>query len=278
MNNAKQIWQETTKELQKVYDRREAENIAYVLLEDLFEIKQGDVLMGEGISIDQDLLSKCLMRLLEHEPIQYVTGWADFFGRKFKIQPGALIPRPETEELCELIIKNNVLEKPRILDVGTGSGCIAITLAVETKGVVFGIDISDDALKTARANASLLNASVRFERDDMLKEKFPFVNMDILVSNPPYIPASDKVNMHKNVLMYEPDSALFVPDSDPLLFYRVIAEKGIDTLKKGGKLYFEIHERYGKELCKLLEKIGYSNIVVYEDMQGKDRMVGAIKA
>ncbi len=278
MKNVKQIWEETAKQLEKVYDLKEAENVSHLLLEDAFGIKKVDILASENKPLDENLLYQSIERLLQYEPIQYVTGFADFYGRKFRIRQGALIPRPETEELCELIINDNDLENPRIFDVGVGSGCIAITLALEIKSEVFGTDVSKHALSIAKENASTFEVAIEFEKSDVLKERLPFKDLDILVSNPPYIPVSDKSNMHENVLQHEPDLALFVPNDDPLLFYRMISEKGKNALKNGGKLYFEIHERYGIETCKLLESIGYSKVLIHTDMQGKNRMISAINS
>ncbi len=271
----KQIWQETAKLLEKVYDPQEAENVTYLLLEDVFKITRTDILAGDMQELNEHKLYVLTKRLLDHEPIQYVTGIADFYERKFHLTPGALIPRPETEELCELIIRENELEKPEILDVGTGSGCIAITLALNLKAATFGTDVSDEALIIASRNADILSANVSFKKNDVLKEDLPVKSLDILVSNPPYIPFKDRLMMQKNVLDFEPQQALFVPDDDPILFYKAIADKGIEGLKTGGKLYFEIHEQYGNEVKAYLESVGYSNVLIYQDMQGKDRMISA---
>ncbi|NQZ76843.1 MAG: peptide chain release factor N(5)-glutamine methyltransferase [Ekhidna sp.] len=277
MQDVKVLWQETTKTLQKVYDSAEADNISCFLLEDVFGISKADILVAEKKAVDLDLLSSLLERLLLSEPLQYVTGRCDFYGRIFKIRKGALIPRPETEELCQLIIWENDLERPRILDVGTGSGCIAITLALETGGEVFGLDISKEALTVARENSDLLGAEVLFSESDILTNPLPVDELDILVSNPPYIPFQDQKNMRANVLEYEPKKALFVPDEDPLIFYRAIAKYGTKSLRKKGKLYFEIHEEFSKKTSDLLSDLGYSKIEVHQDMQGKDRMISAVR-
>lgn len=276
MKNMKQIWQETAKQLEKVYDQREAGNISYLLLEDLFDVPRASILSAESLDIDHAKLMQAIDRLLNHEPLQYVTGVADFYGWKFRMAPGVLIPRPETEELVNLIVKENRIEKPKVLDVGVGSGCIAIALALELKGEVFGTDISEEALSIARSNAGRLNVNVDFIQSDVLLDHMPVNELDILVSNPPYIPQKEFEEMAKNVTDYEPELALFVSDGDPLIFYKRIAEKGLKSLKRGGKLYFEIHERFGSEVKTNLEKAGYSDVVVHKDMQGKDRMVSAI--
>lgn len=278
MQNVKQIWQETAKQLQKVYDKRESENIAYLLFEDLLGVDRPTILAESYSGLDTGKLDGAIRRLLNYEPIQYVTGIADFYGRKFEIASGALIPRPETEELVSMIVRENAVEKPKILDVGVGSGCIAIILSLEIKGEVFGTDVSVDALKIAKRNAQRLGATVSFYEQDILKKGILKQNLDIIVSNPPYIPEKEKGFMHSNVLRYEPKQALFVPDDDPILFYQRIAEEGLTSLKQGGKLYFEIHENFGKEVQEYLIQLGYMEVSIHQDMQGKDRMISAINS
>lgn len=277
MKNVKQIWQETAKQLEKVYDQREAGNISYLLLEDLFDVSRASILSAEFLNVDHAKLQQSIDRLLNHEPLQYVTGVADFYGRRFRVAPGSLIPRPETEELVDLIVKENQIEKPKVLDVGVGSGCIAIALALELKGEVFGTDISEEALSIARSNADRLNAKVDFIQSDILLENVPVNELDILVSNPPYIPQRELFQMSKNVTEFEPRLALFVPDNDPLIFYKRIAEEGLKSLKKGGRLYFEIHENFSLEVKSHLQSTGYTEVIIHQDMQGKDRMVCATR-
>ncbi len=278
MENLRQIWEETSKQLEKVYDRREAESISCILIEDLFGINKVDILTSEPSPFKKEELERYIQRLLQNEPIQYVTGLAHFYGRIFKIKPKTLIPRPETEELCDLILEENTIENPEILEVGVGSGCIGITLALEANGKAYGTDVSNEALEISKLNAHLLEANITFVKSDILTEELPVTDLDILVSNPPYIPEQDKEKMHENVLRYEPDLALFVPNDDPLIFYRSIAERGLYALKKNGKLYFEIHERYGEDVQRLLESLGYKHVIVHKDMQGKERMVSAINS
>ncbi len=272
---AQQIWEETTKKLQKVYDRREAENITYQLLADLFGILKTDILLNEQKKLDQDLLKSSVTKLLNSQPVQYVTGSTYFYGRQFQLEPGVLIPRPETEELVDLIIKGVSKEEPRILEVGVGSGCIAVTLSLEVGGKIYGTDVSDQALQMAEVNNHHHSGSVTLLAHDILKEELPVSELDFLVSNPPYIPISEKKKMHANVLNFEPEIALFVPDEDPLLFYRRIAIEGRRVLNDHGKLYFEIHENLGDEVTRLLSESGYTSVMVIQDMQGKDRMVVA---
>ncbi|MEO9872474.1 peptide chain release factor N(5)-glutamine methyltransferase [Ekhidna sp.] len=275
MQNVKQIWQETAKRLEKIYDRREAESITYLLLEDVFNIKLADVIAEESRGLDSEKLEELIGRLLNHEPIQYVTEVADFYGRKFKISPGALIPRPETEELIELIVHKNELEKPRILDIGVGSGCIGISLSLEIGGIVYGTDTSKGAIQIAQENAKRLNAEITVFQHDVLKDELLQSELDILVSNPPYIPEEDREHMNKNVLQHEPNIALFVPDSDPIVFYKRIATIGLISLKDGGKIYFEIHENFGKDVQDYLISLGYVDVAIHQDMQKKDRMISA---
>lgn len=226
---------------------------------------------------EKDLPEKLIAdfeRLKTGEPIQYILGKGPFYGREFIVTPDTLIPRNETEELVHLIIKENPKPKLRILDVGTGTGCIPISLALELKEPeVYGIDISEEALKIASLNAENLKAKVNFEKCDILTQVPKTRILDILVSNPPYIPIEEKGLMHRNVIDFEPELALFVTDEDPLIFYQKIAEKGKDLLKPGGKLYFEINERYGLLVSELLKILGYQSVKVHKDLNGKDRIV-----
>jgi release factor glutamine methyltransferase len=213
-------------------------------------------------------------KLKTGEPIQYILGKGPFYGREFLVNEHTLIPRNETEELVHLILHQNPQPGLKILDIGTGTGCIPITLDLELKGAtIYGLDVSEKALEIARKNDELLYSNVKFLQADILQEMPELPILDVLVSNPPYIPISEKSKMHRNVLNYEPHLALFVPDEDPLIFYQVIAEKGKKLLKAGGKIYFEINERLGKEVLNLLLSFGYKNVRVIQDMNGKDRIV-----
>lgn len=259
------------------YDPGEAENLVYWLLEHHLGIKRVDaMLLVEEEELSKDLL-KCFDRLKTGEPIQYILQKAPFYGREFLVSPDTLIPRNETEELVHLIIKENKAAGLKILDIGTGSGCIPVTLALEmNKPDVHALDISEPALRIASENAKLLQAKVDFQLCDILHQSPDIVDLDILVSNPPYVLESDKSQMHTNVLAYEPWVALFVPDEDPLLFYRTIAEKGKQLLRPGGKIYFEIHETKGKSIRELLVDLGYLHVKVLKDLNGKDRISSAV--
>lgn len=260
-----------------LYESQEAQNLVEWLLEHHLGLRRVDMMhfLNER-DLPQALLDD-FSRLKMGEPIQQIIGKGPFYGREFLVNKDTLIPRNETEELVHLIIKENPQPGLNILDVGTGTGCIPITLSLEMKEPrVYATDISAEALEIAKKNAELLHAKVQFFRSDILNENIPLDQLDILVSNPPYIPNQEKSEMHRNVVDYEPELALFVPDSDPLLFYRKIAEKGKVALKPGGKLYFEIHENYGKEVQNLLLKTGYSKVQIIQDLNGKDRIVKAL--
>jgi release factor glutamine methyltransferase len=189
-----------------------------------------------------------------------------------------LIPRPETEFLVEEVLKSTSNTPGKILDIGTGSGCIAITLAKNLpQKTVIAFDISDDALQVASKNAKQLGANVTFHHVDILTSEIDFQELEFIVSNPPYVAASEKHAMNRNVLDHEPHLALFVPDSDPLIFYKVIAQKGLSALKSGGRIVVEINERFGKEVCDIFVQTGFTNARVIKDLQNKDRIVSVIK-
>jgi release factor glutamine methyltransferase len=220
-------------------------------------------------------LEEIIQELQKYKPLQYVLGETEFYGLLFKVGPGILIPRPETEELVEWIVsESHKAGTQRILDIGTGSGCIAVALArTMDSAVVDALDISEDALKYARQNADINNCKINFYRKDIFSsEKMSPRTYDIIVSNPPYIPESDKFAIHPNVLEYEPQIALFVPDSDPLLFYKRIMDIALIIGKDGCNVYFEIHESFGNQIQKLFEMKGFEAISVRKDIHGKDRM------
>ncbi len=259
------------------YSIEEAENLINWLLEHHLGLKRVDMMhfleekdLPEALKLDFE-------KLKIGEPIQYVLGKGPFYGRDFLVNEHTLIPRNETEELVHLIIKENPQTGLKILDIGTGTGCISISLDLEMKSPeVYGIDISEQALTVAQKNGEALKSNVTFLKCDILNEMSNVPKLDILLSNPPYIPESDKSEMHRNVLDFEPGLALFVPDQDPLLFYRVIGEKGKQLLKPGGKLYFEIHEKFGLEVAELLTSLGYKEVKVIKDLNGKDRIISAV--
>lgn len=232
---------------------------------------------------EKERIHEIVGRLQRMEPIQYVLGTADFFSLLFEVNPSVLIPRPETEELVDRILAETPAPRAariRVLDVGTGSGCIAIALKKHLLcASVTGLDVSDEALQVARRNARRNNVAVTFLQADILqpeeaKRAVP-VMQDVIVSNPPYVREVEKLSMERNVLEYEPSLALFVPNEDPQLFYRQIARFGRERLKKHGRLYFEINAAYGERTVRLLEAEGYTNVKLYQDLAGRDRIVRA---
>ncbi len=243
-------------------------------------LSKSEMILNPNLEISESELLKFLYgikQLNKNRPVQYVAGKTWFYDLEIKVREGVLIPRPETEELVHWIV-NDSKSPLAILDVGTGSGCIPLAIKNKLRdSVVYGFDISQQALNVARENADLLDLDIQFTVFDILNWKsFPQENrFDVIVSNPPYIPVSDKKKMHKNVLDYEPDLALFVPNNDPLVFYKSIAEFAYLNLNPFGKLFLEIHESYGSEIIEMLKYSGFSNIELRKDLQGKNRMVKA---
>lgn len=228
---------------------------------------------------EKQKITHIVERLLNNEPIQYVLGETEFYGLIFKVNPSVLIPRPETEELVEWILTDINKINPHILDIGTGSGCIAIALAKHLHyGTVDAWDISDSALEVARNNALLNNVSIKFSKVDVLKPIDINKHFDIVVSNPPYITNSEKKLMDKNVLDFEPHEALFVPDEESLIFYEKIADLAIKMLNPDGQLYFEINQSKGADVVELLKVKGFKNIDLKKDISGNYRMIKAMKA
>lgn len=260
-----------------LYDPREARNIAQFYVCEAARLSLSALLSDPGAPLEIEGLDAAIAALAEGRPVQYVVGSTEFFGRRFAVREGVLIPRPETEELAAWIVADE-RQARRLLDIGTGSGCIAATLALELpRAEVFAADISEAALAVADENCRTLGAAVTLRRADALADlsvRFP-ERFDVLVSNPPYVPASDRASMHPNVRDYEPDEALFVPDDDPLLFYRAIAQAGRRMLVPGGRLYFEIYHTAAAALERLLAENGYGAIRLREDMNGKPRMLCA---
>ena len=275
---AKDLLRQVINELANLYEEREVSALARHYLHDRFHVDSMKLAMNSPIHFDEKLMLHDLRLLRAATPLQHVVGFGEFYGRRFKCGPEALIPRPETEELVDWVIQG-IGElgnwEISVLDIGTGTGCIPITLGLEAPKIqTQGIDISEGALSLASKNAEQLKANTTFHQLDILNKELNG-QYNIIVSNPPYIPESDKAQMHSNVLEHEPELALFVPNDDPLLFYRTIAQKDKTALSKNGKLYFEIHEAYGDATKALLESEGYSDITIKQDLQGKDRMVRA---
>lgn len=263
--------------LQECYPPREAANLSRIVCCEMFGQSDIDYYLGKDMilsSKDKRELESILSRLCNFEPIQYVQGIARFLGRTFRVAPGVLIPRPETEELVERMLKE-VASSSRILDIGTGSGCIAVTLSKELpEAEVTAWDISEEALSIAGDNNRFLQASVRFVQHDVLTYQ-PVEDdcFDVIVSNPPYVVEAEKQDMEQNVLNWEPSVALFVPNNDPLRFYRCIGELGRKMLAAGGRLYFEINRAFGDAVASMLRGQGYANVHIRKDISGNDRYV-----
>ena len=276
MTNSKELFNELVNQVRLDETRDEICSIIYLLLEDKFGLTKVEVMTGKEIEpVKLDYFNDIIQRINRHEPIQYVLGKAEFYGRAFAVDGSVLIPRPETELLIRAVLKEKKFS-PTILDIGTGSGCIAITLAVEIpSSEVYAIDISEEALTVAQQNAENLKAKVNFSKFDILANEKLEHRFDIIVSNPPYIAEREKKEMNSNVLDFEPPLALFVTDKDPLVFYKVIARRGKSLLKPGGKIFVEINERFGKELKQHFRSEGYSNVSIEKDINNKDRILMA---
>lgn len=284
-------YQDLWHRLVPLYGEGEAQAIIRLVLEVKFGLSLTDIYTGKVNEISRDAaeeLDKIMQRLASSEPVQYVLGMEKFCGRSFKVAHGVLIPRPETEVLCHWIEADNnhpycALQSPvplQVLDVGTGSGCIAVTLALDLyNSAVTAWDISADALLIARDNVHRWDSSVVLQMEDVLsisaiaKEQ----KWDIIVSNPPYICDKERSSMAENVLKYEPETALFVPDNDPIKFYRAIAEYGVTALTDEGKLYFETNPLYIYKVKDMLSNLGYKQIELKEDQFGKQRFVKAMR-
>lgn len=273
-----------TEALAEKFPQREAEQLMRILLEDLFGVDLKRQLMNPELRIDEFQhfqLEQAVKRLLAGEPVQYVTGMARFGDLLIKVSQSVLIPRPETEEMVQKICASMPKEKPmRIWDIGTGSGCIAIALAKyfeNAEVVVF--DVSEDALKIAKRNAESNGAKVVFVQDDILNPTSVFFAqpVDLVVSNPPYVCDSERAAMEANVLDWEPETALFVPDDDPLLFYRQILALSKNQLNPNGQIWFEINERMGEEMLSLCREMGFPKAEILEDFSGKPRVCRACR-
>ena len=290
MPSSKSLFNQLVLEITPVYEENEAKSIIYLLLEHYLNLSKTNIFLDKNILQGFDF-KEIIQRIKTQEPIQYIIGETEFYGRKFKVTPDTLIPRPETEELIQLSIINyrsgseslsvknkSFNSKPKILDIGTGSGCIAISLACELPNAqVYAYDISEEALKTAKENAERNGANIIFEKVNILEpftvHHSPFT---VIVSNPPYVMNSEKAEMEQNVLEYEPHLALFVEDDDPLIFYQKIAEFAVKNLTDNGLCIVEINQAFGLETAELFWNQGFRSVEVVKDMFGKDRMVKAV--
>jgi release factor glutamine methyltransferase len=289
MKNSKSLFQELVARLTLKESVEEIQGIAYILLEAFFDVSRTDIMAGKAVPYPQEkaeLLQQSIERINQGEPVQYVTGEEYFFGRKFQVNPSVLIPRPETEELVRQVLlyktaltgQQDDKKRLKILDIGTGSGCLPITLFHAASPTdMFATDASSAALSVASANAAIHRAHVTFIEHNILREKLPFTDLDVIISNPPYVTEKEKSVMKMNVLDYEPAIALFVPDNDPLIFYREIAAQAKETLKPGGLLAVEINEKFAKEVSALLEGAGFKEVATINDVAGKPRVVKGLK-
>lgn len=263
-------------ELAELYGEREADNLFFWVCDVKFglnklELRQTNHRLSESEFLE---IQQIVKRLQNGEPIQYILGETEFYNSRILVNEKVLIPRPETEELVDWVLET-VPDHARILDIGTGSGCIPIALKKARPSLqVTGLDISAEALETAQSSAKMNQVAVNWlEKDILSAQSTSFGTYDIIISNPPYVLESDKTHMHSNVLEFEPHLALFVADKDPFLFYRKIAEIAKEICSKNGQLFFEIHEKFGTETITMLEEKGFQNVVIRKDLQGKNRMV-----
>lgn len=270
--------QEFYKKLASIYTSEEAKTLYYIILQHMLDAPLSLALVKEmeGLSAQHEKrFEEITKRLMTHEPIQYILGECEFRSEPWIVTPDVLIPRPETSELIDWICDDWAEKKGEAIDIGTGSGCIAISLKNSLPLInMHATDISDKALTIAKKNAERKNATISFVHDNILESHLtPQKEFDFIVSNPPYIMNKEKSDMEATVLNFEPHTALFVSDEDPLIFYREIAKFGKKYLKKGGYLYFEINALLGKECIKMLEEIGYSDILLKKDEYQKERMI-----
>ncbi len=277
----KEAYSFTKMELKRLHDEREVSGIAGLIFEDFgySSLERHKHAEQELAKMKEERLYKIILKLKQNIPVQYILGYTWFLETRIEVNSDVLIPRLETEELVDSVIRENKDTSPRILDIGTGSGCIAITLKKNIPGsFVTAMDISTKALEIAERNAKLNQVEINFIYDDILHPvRDKYSEYDVIVSNPPYVTESDRSEMPKNVLDHEPALALFVSDKNPLAFYQAIERFSSPLLKPGGQVYLEINEKYGRETGKLFNTDDYSKTELIKDMQGKDRFIKAIK-
>ena len=271
------------KELKEQYTLPELQSFLYLIFQNLMGLSKTDIHINHGKEVPDYIIIKIneiISELKEYKPIQYILCVTEFYGCNIKINQNTLIPRPETEEIVRWILDETDGSSCRIFDIGTGSGCIAVALAKNNiSAKVFASDYSEEALKVARTNAGINNTDITFFNFNINSPGTSGILdiYDIIVSNPPYVTESEKRQMKENVLKYEPHDALFVPDSDPLIFFRAILEFAQLKLQPGGDIFFEINERFGEQMVQLLEEFNYYNIILRKDINNKDRMIKGTK-
>lgn len=265
-------------ELAPYYPETEISGFIQMIMNSVLGMSYTQMILGKDRVLgttESDRINVIVERLKTYEPIQYILGVAEFYGLQLNVKPGVLIPRPETEELVEWISKTEIPEQARILDVGTGSGCIALALKNELPTAeIMAVDVSEDALALATGNALRNELEVTFKQADILKwPQYSWPQFDVIVSNPPYVMEREKKQMEANVLEHEPELALFVSDTDPLIFYRTIAQFAAKHLNDGGFLFFEINENLGDEMVELVKQLGFKSIELRRDLNNKNRML-----
>ncbi len=277
--SSKVLYDQFVNDLELKWEIEESKKIAQIVFNHLFGLSRADIFLNKSIALSEERLIPISTRLLKGEPIQYILNQATFFGLSFFVNPFVLIPRQETEELVALILEQNDHSIQNILDIGTGSGIIALTLQMHRpKWDVSGWDLSPKALEIAARNANSLNLNVNFNCIDILNRSPDVDKYHLIISNPPYIPISEKSSIPRHVVEHEPELALFVSDDHPLIFYEVIANYALQSLKKSGKLYFEIHEDFAFQIQSLLSHLGFEKIAIHFDLNKKARMASAIRA
>lgn len=277
--SSKKIYNIIVEEITPLYGVEEARQLTKILLEEILKISFEKIMIDEKVDysslLNEQLFEKVKL-LKSYMPIQYVLGKANFYGRDFFVNPNVLIPRSETEELIKEIVTDYKQKGLKVLDIGSGSGCIGVTLGLELKdSKITCMDIDGEVLKITQKNASHHGVEISCTQEDILSVDQLPEEYDIIVSNPPYVTEAEKQQMRKNVLKYEPSKALFVSDSNPLIFYKKIIELAKRSLKEKGKLYFEINEQFGLEMMALCDDSGYSSIGLIKDINGKDRFIKA---
>ncbi|MAW21730.1 MAG: protein-(glutamine-N5) methyltransferase, release factor-specific [Flavobacteriales bacterium] len=264
------------RELLGTVEQREITSFAYIAINHLLGYSRSDCIINANQQLTSDTVTRLhqiIIDLKRNKPIQYILGKAYFYGLELKVNQHTLIPRPETEELVDWILKEDF---ESALDIGAGSGCISIALARNSQAKIYALDVSSNALKIARENAEKNQQNIHFIQQDIFKLN-TLEAVDLIVSNPPYVLNTQKVNMNNNVLNFEPSLALFVDDKNPLAFYQKISELAFESLNINGKLFFEINEQFGKEIILILSQIGFVDIELKKDVNGKDRMIKSVK-
>ncbi len=271
------LQQEMVKVLHDQYDPQEGSQVSFLILEDVLGITKQDLMLNKILNIEphqQSQLDQNIDLLKQNVPVQYILGHAFFYGREFKVDPKVLIPRPETEELVHWVVEDQEARGLKVLDVGTGSGCIAITLALELDAPkVWALDNQQPALRVAQANSTIYQVPVNFILLDIISNKPSIRGFDVIISNPPYVPISERHALNLRVKDFEPEAALFVTDEQPLLYYHRLAEIGPELIKSGGSLYLEIPHNTGAEVLKLFQVSPWAAAEFSQDIHGRDRMV-----